>query len=46
MTADVLAPYIARTPAAMILTMQNGKVFILFEEEFRPPVSYQCGAKT
>ena len=46
MTADAVAPCVARTPAAMILTMWNGYVLVLFEEGFQPPVSYQCGVMT
>ena len=34
MAADALAPYVARTSAAMILTMQNMQVLVLLEEGF------------
>ena len=40
MAADALAPYVARTSAAMILVMQNRQVLVLLEEEFQLPVSY------
>ena len=40
MAADALAPYVARTSAAMILIMLNRQVFVLLEEEFQLPVSY------
>ena len=40
MVADVLAPYIGRTSAAMILIMQNRQVPVLLEEEFQLPESY------
>ena len=46
MAADALAPYIARTSAATILTMQNKWVLVLFEEGFQLPASYQCGEMT
>ena len=46
MAADALAPYVARTSAAMILTMQNRLVLVLFEEGFQLPASYQCGEMT
>ena len=34
MAADAPAPYVARTPAAMILTMYNVWVLLLLEEGF------------
>ena len=40
MVADALAPYVARTSAAMILIMYNRQVIVLLEEEFQLPVSY------
>ena len=35
MAADVLAPCVARTSAAMILIMKNRQVLVLLEEEFQ-----------
>ena len=35
MAADALAPYAARTSAAMILTMQNMQFLVLHEEGFK-----------
>ena len=46
MAADALAPYVARTSAAMILTLQNRQVLVLFEEGFQLPPSHQCGKMT
>ena len=46
MAANALAPYVARTSAAMILTMQNRQVLVLFEEGFQLPLLYQCGDMT
>ena len=40
MVADALAPYVARTSAAMVLIMSNRQVLVLLEEEFQLPVSY------
>ena len=40
MVADALAPYVARTSAAMISIMLNRQVLVLLEEEFQPPVFY------
>ena len=34
MAADALAPYVARTSAAMILTTLNMQVLVLLEEGF------------
>ena len=34
MAAEALAPYVARTSAAMILIIYNMYILILFEEEF------------
>ena len=35
MAADALAPYVARTSAAMILTIQDMLVLLLLEEVFK-----------
>ena len=43
MVVDALAPYVARTSAPMILTMQNAELLILHEEGFQLPVPYPCG---
>ena len=43
MDADVLAPYVARTSASMMLTMLNRQVIVLLEEGFQLPVLCQCG---
>ena len=40
MVADALAPSIARTSAARILTMYNRQVLVLLEEEFQLHASY------
>ena len=34
MAADALAPYVARTSAAMILTIKNMQALLLLEEVF------------
>ena len=46
MAADALAPYVTRTSVAMILTMWNRWVLVLFEEGFQIHASYQCGEMT
>ena len=38
MAADALAPYVARTSAVTILTMQDIQVVVLHDEEFYVPV--------
>ena len=45
MASDALSPYVART-SAMVLTMQNRYVLVLYEEGFQLPASYQCGEMT
>ena len=40
MAADALAPYVARTSAAMILITLNKQVLVLLDEEFQQPVFY------
>ena len=35
MAADALAPYVARTSAAMILTIYNMKILLLLKEVFK-----------
>ena len=46
MAADALAPYVARTSAAMILTMKKRYILVLSEEGFQLPASHQCGKMT
>ena len=41
MTADVLAPCVAKTSAAMVLTMWDKQVFVFHMEEFQLPVPSQ-----
>ena len=41
MAIDALAPCVARTSAAVVLTMQDNKVLVFPEEEFQPPVPSQ-----
>ena len=46
MAADALAPFVAMTSAAMILTMSNRQAFVLLEEEFQLLVTYYCEGMT
>ena len=34
-TADALAPFVARTPAVMLLTIQDKQTFFINEDEFQ-----------
>ena len=43
MTADAVAPCVARASAAMILALWNRQVLILNKKGFQLPVSSQCG---
>ena len=42
MAADALAPSLARSSAAIVLTMQDGRVLVFHEEGFQLPVASQC----
>ena len=42
MAADALAPYITRTPAAMILTIHDERMCSFEEEDCQLPATYQC----
>ena len=41
MAADALAPCIAGPPAAIVLSMQNKLVFVLYKDLFQLPVPFQ-----
>ena len=43
MTADALAPCVARSSAAMTLVVWIRQVLVLREEGCQPPMSCQCG---
>ena len=42
MAADALAPCIARTSSAMVLTMQDNCILVFYEERCRLPAPSQC----
>ena len=41
--ADVLAPYVARTSAAMVLILQDEWLLVFLDEGFQEPAPHQCG---